>query len=253
MKLHPKIKELKLIATPYTRSSMMVDRQGKLIDDRTVEGYCCVWGVRDDRGTGWLKGCFSKSIQERGPKSNSKYKIVALWQHRMDNPIGRVIELEEDDYGLRFKIEFDEIYEAERCLLQIRSGTINQFSFGFDYIWDQMYYDEKMDTIWVKEAALYEISPVTLASMEETYAIRSADDYDSQKEILDEETEFVIKSLPRTKQLEVRQLISRHVSLIRAEPPELRQKALGKQPEPEQIEEDQLDLSFIINNQNSKK
>lgn len=247
MNLHEKIQKLKLTAEPFTRSAMRIDSKGVLVDDLTVEGYCCVWGVKDDRGTGWIRGAFAKSINDRGPKSNAKSKILSVWQHQISNPIGQVIELEEDDYGLRFKIIFDDIPEGRRAAIQVKSGTINQFSFGFDYVWDQMYYDEKTDTIWVKEAELFEISPVTFASMEDTYAIRSAEDFSTQKNLLDEETDILLTGLPRQKQLEIRQLISRHISLVRNEPLELRQKAL-EVPEPIKPEKT-LDLSLIINHQ----
>lgn len=252
--LHPKIKELKLRALPFMRSEMFIDKDGNLVDskakitdDRFIEGYACVWGVRDTYGTGWIKGCFAKSIRDRGPQSTAKQKIVGLWQHKTDDPIGRVVELEEDDYGLRFKIECDDVPSAERALRQIRSGTINGFSFGFLYVWDMMEYDQETDTIWVREAILQEISPVTFASIKETYAIRSVEDYERAKELLDQDTEDILKSIPRSSQLEIRQLITRHISLAKVEPLELRQEALDKdEPKEETGTVDFLSLNKLF-------
>lgn len=239
--LHQKIQQLKRRAAPVTLSELSVDRDGKLIDlkvrapeseERTIEGYLCVWGVRDTYGTAFIKGCFAKSIRERGPQSNSKYKITCLWMHYQDEPIGQFLELREDDYGLYFKAQLDEVPTAERALKQIRSGTLNQFSIGFDYVWDKMEYDEDTDTIYLFEVELYEGSVVTRASNHETYALRSPDQLEQEQDQLQEETDEFIKSIPRRQQLQLRQIIARHISLAKLEPQELRQSALkNRKPE----------------------
>jgi len=252
--LHSKIKDLKLRAAPVTLSGSYISETGELIDlkitateeDRTVKGYLAVWGVKDDRGTVAIKGCFAKSIQERGPGSNSKYKIVFLWQHKQDEPIGQFTELVEDDYGLRFTAILDEVPTADRALKQIRSGTINQFSYGFTYVWDKMEFDEDMDAILMFEAGLWEGSAVTIGSCVETYAIRSKEQYAEQADLLNDETEDFIKSIPRSRQLELRQLFAKHISLNENKPLELRQKTLD-QIEPNEslveIGEYKLDLT----------
>lgn len=192
---------------------------------RSKEGqntaYFCIWGVRDDRGTGWLKGAFNKSIQDRGPKSKANQKIVVVWMHDILDPIGRPLEIVEDDLGAYAVIEWDDpeaVPNAKRAMSQIRSGTLNGWSFGFDYIYDKMKYDEDVDTIWISEAELFEISPITFASMKETFTVRSKQDFESAKMLLDEETQIVLQSLPKIKQLEVRQLLTKHVSLAKVEP-----------------------------------
>jgi len=231
--VHPKIKALKQRAKPITYSTMAVREDGTLVDaktsveERTVRGYLIVWGVVDSYGTMFMKGCCAKSIRERGPESDSKYKIVMLWQHRMDEPIGQFTVLKEDDYGLYFEAVLDdpdEVPTAKRALAQINSGTVNNLSVGFDYVWDKMEYDENLDCILLKEIELYEGSPVTLGSIEETYFIRSAGDAEAAREALNEETEDFIRSIPRSKQLELRQLIYRHISLAEAKPDELQKR-----------------------------
>lgn len=237
MKLHPKIKALKQTAKPITYSSLSVRADGTMVDsktsieDRTVKGYLIVWGVRDSYGTIFLKGCCAKSIQERGPESNSKYKIVMLWQHKRDEPIGQFTVLKEDDYGLYFEAVLDdpeEVPTAKRVLAQIKSGTINQLSVGFNYVWDKMEYEETADAILLKEIDLMEGSPVTMGSNEETHFIRSAADLEAAREALHDETEDFIRSIPRSKQLELRQLFARHISLAAAEPDEPRSRSLDK-------------------------
>ena len=243
--MHQKIKELKLTSSPLISTRAYVDEAGDLVEvdlklqteDRTVKGYLIVWGVRDTYGTIFIRGCCAKSIQERGPKSQAKNKIIHLWQHRTDEPIGQFTILQEDDYGLYFEAVYDEIPQAERALRQIKSGTLNQYSVGFSYVWDKMVYDETTESVLLNEVELYEGSVVTRASNAETYTIRS-ENVQQEKEMLDEETEDYIKSVPRSRQLELRQLISRHISLAKLEPIEQRQQSLKDKHKPdEQITE----------------
>lgn len=223
--LHDKVRQLQLRAVPAP-TSRYTDKNGEAIDfkikandDNTIEGYLAVFGRKDDYGTVPMRGCFAKSIQERGPKSNSKYKIVFLWQHDMSDPIGQIIELEEDDYGLRFKAALDlGVPSADRCLIQVRSGTVNQFSYGFDYVWDKMVYDETMDAVLMYEIALWEGSAVTIGAEIETYAIRSTEDFNQKVLELQDEVESIVKALPRKNQLEVRQLLTKHITLYTNKP-----------------------------------
>lgn len=241
--LHPKIQELRLKASPFNRSGMYIDASGSLYDvpdlkiKSTLEGaagYLTVWGVRDTFGTIPIKGCFAKSIRERGPDSESKQKIAFLWQHRSTEPIGRFTKLIEDEYGLYFEAVYDDIPEALRAAKQILSGTINQFSYGFDYVWDKMEYDSRQDAVLMYEVCLMEGSPVTFGSCDETYALRSIEDYQTKYEELAEHIEDFIKSVPRSKQLELRQLFARHKTLISIKPDELTQNPLNKDNKPDE-------------------
>ncbi len=225
---------------------MKVDSKGELGDDRTGKAYACVWGVRDTYGTVWVKGCFAKSIRERGPGSEAKQKIVMLWQHDTRDPIGRITSMEEDDYGLLIGYALDDgdsVPSAKRAHSQIKSGTINGWSFGFDWIWDKLEYEEKTDSILVREAELFEISPVTFPSINQTYSLRAKVDFESAKFQLSEDTEELIKSLPRAKQLEARSILTRHITLAKIQPDELRQTSL----ETELHEAEGLQFSKLLN------
>jgi len=245
MTLHDKIKELQLRAAPVTNSQSYIDKDGELVivdlkqeadlETRTLKGYLAVFGIPDTYGTVAVKGCFAKSIRERGPESQSKQKIAFLWMHDTRDPIGQFTVLTEDDYGLYFEAIADDVPTGERALRQIKSGTINQFSYGFDYIWDKMEYDEQRDVILMYEVNLMEGSPVTFGSCAETYAVRSIEDFTDQKNILDLDTEDFISSVPRSKQLELRQLIARHISLAKVKPDELRQTPLNLNEPIEQV------------------
>ncbi len=76
---------MKIRAAPINYSNVSVNELGELqerislLDDRVVEGYGCIWGKRNTHGEKYVKGCFAKSIQERGPGSNSSYGLWG-WQ-----------------------------------------------------------------------------------------------------------------------------------------------------------------------------
>lgn len=239
MKKHPKIEDLKRRSSPinYTRAS--VDAAGKLVDfnvaieDRTVKGYLSVWGIKDTYDTIMVKGCCTKSINERGPDAASKQKIAHLWQHESCEPIAKYTVLKEDDYGLYFEAEYDDIPQAERALRQIRSGTLNQFSIGFNYVYDKVEYDEINDALIIKEIELFEGSVVTFGANDETYAMRSPEQLDTDIDLMQQHSDEFIKLVPKHLQLELRQLFTRYKTLYSFKPAEIR-KPLDK-TEPEEV------------------
>jgi len=224
MKLHPKVQQLQLKAKPINVSGSYVDEQGNLHladfriailseEDRTIKGYLAVFGNKDLDGEMFIRGAFAKSIKERGPESNAKAKIALLWQHEIDEPLGQFTKLTEDEYGLYFEAVLDPIPQADRALIQIKSGTLNQFSVGFKYMWDKVEYDQNLDVFVIKEVVLYEGSIVTIGANPETYVVKAMKDLVGAKEALDAETETILQSLPKNKQLEFRQLLSKHISI----------------------------------------
>lgn len=236
MSMHPKIKAAMAKATPINHRAMAINAQGKLIpnfqedlDNRIINGYLAVWGVVNDYGEKVIKGAFSKSIQERGPQSNSKYKLLFLWMHDCKDPLAAFAELIEDDYGLRFKtLPLDDVPNADRCIKQIRSGTLNQFSYGFDYVWDKVEWDSTDDSLVLKEVDLWEGSVVSIGADTETFALRSGKSADDAWITLNEEIDDFIRTIPRKQQLELRELITRHKSLSKMEPLQQRQTALDQ-------------------------
>lgn len=188
-------------------------------ESRRISGYLAVFGNKDSAGDILIKGCFAKSIQERGPESSSYRKIAFLWQHDIKNPVGRLVVLKEDDYGLYFEAIIDKIPEGDRLLEQLKSGTINQFSIGFQYVWDKIEYDSETDAFIVKEVNLYEGSAVTIAANELTrFTGMKSEQLDSERNQLLRDTERCLKTLPFESQIEIRQLISKHISLAREQP-----------------------------------
>lgn len=209
------------------------------LDNRVVEGYAIVWGQRDSYGTKFVKGCCAKSIREHGPGSNAPYQIKFLYQHNQRDALSLFAELREDDFGLYFRtVPLDAGDLEDRVLVKLRSGTLNNFSQGFDYVWDRIEWDDSDNSMVCLEIELFELSVVSIPSGMETYAIRSKEEI----EFLYDETDDYIKSLPRKFQLEARELFARHKSLVNISAPhEQRQNAPGENaPAPDGINYDYL-------------
>ena len=206
---------------PVNYKSLAIDDSGVLIEQssRKISGYAAVFGNKDSYGDILIKGCFAKSITERGPESKTNRKIAFLWMHDMDEPLGRITKLVEDEKGLYFEAELDMIPEADRALIQMESGTLNQFSIGYQYVWDKMEYDENQDAFIVKEVNLFECSVVTIGANEETeYSGLKSDQIESEENKLFRDTEKALKQLPIEQAYEIRQLIAKHISLTNSKP-----------------------------------
>lgn len=151
-------------------------------NDHIIKVKFASFGNRDSDGDILVKGCFAKSINDRGPQSNTNRKIAFVWQHDIKNPIGKILNIWEEEDGAYAEVKlsnFDAVPDAKRAYYQLVDGDINQFSFGFEYVWDKVEYDETKDAFIVKEVKLYEISIVTLGANEDTEfmgVVKSDDD-----------------------------------------------------------------------------
>jgi HK97 family phage prohead protease len=242
-KQHKKIEEFKRADLPINYRNLSVNKMGtltertSLLDKRIVEGYGAQWTVPNSYGEVFVKGAFSKSIKELGPNATSNYKIK--FRDRHCKAMSLFEELKEDDIGLYFKtVPLDQIDQANDLLVQLKSGTINNFSIGFKHVWDQVEWDDENDVMINIEARLFEISAVDIPSDMETYAIRSDDD----QLYLNDDIEDFISSLPRPKQLEARQIFTRCMTPAIDESLELRRKEL-KDKGPELLG---LDFNYLI-------
>lgn len=233
--LHPKIQALRksVGSTPILRAHVVnklvepeTVRYTKKDDGRTLKQYFAIWGIPDDYGTVPIKGCFSKSLQDRGPASKATYKIVALYMHNLCDSVGLPSVLVEDEIGLYGEVPaLEGVQVADELVIRHNKGVCNNGSYGFNYVWDKMEYDDKTDKILVYETDLNEISFVTIGSQKETYGVRSSTG-EYTDEFLSDETEDLIRLLPRKYHLELRSLIDRHITLAKLQPLEQRQKAL---------------------------
>jgi HK97 family phage prohead protease len=187
-------------------------------DSRTISGYLSIFNVVDSDGDFIIRGAYAKSIRERGPGSSTHRKIAFLWQHDMKDPIASITVLKEDAVGLYFEAVLDiGVENADRALIQLKSGTLDQFSVGYQYVWEMMEYDDDLQAFICKEINLFEGSVVTLGANEFTFfdGMKSSDMKNAKQQLLKETEEF-IKSLPAEFQYECRMTIMKNINLATA-------------------------------------
>lgn len=252
MRFHPNIEKLRSAAPTiaYTRAAI-VDSKGKLrkpgelLEKRIVEGYGCIWGAKNMHGERFHKGAFERSIRENGPGSGANYEIK--FRDRHGRSLSLFEELKEDTTGVYFRTKpLDDVSWADDVLTQLRSGTLNNFSNGFQFIFDNnsMKWNDEESAIDIFQARLLEISVEDIPSDLQTFAIRSADDEEND---LFEQTEDFIKSLPRRQQLEARKLIARHKSLSEIKPGEQEQNPPKEEtPIAEERSSKKINYSYLI-------
>lgn len=133
-------------------------------EGRTVEGYANVFGNLDAVGDIVHPGAFVKTLNERGGK------IKFLWQHDLSEPLGRMVEMHEDAYGLAFKAVISDTARGRDALALLKDGAVDSFSIGYDSIKGATDYTKDPDTGAtvrnLREVKLYEVSLVTLAANE---------------------------------------------------------------------------------------
>lgn len=134
-----------------------------------IEGYCATFGNQDSPQMTWKseegyvmaqdtieKGAFDKTLKER------KERIAFCSNHRIDKPIGKIVELKEDESGLFIKVRISDSEEEYKT--KIREKIYNEMSIGFQTI--NATWEAKGDGTWLRkltEAKLYEVSLVTVA------------------------------------------------------------------------------------------
>ena len=94
------------------------------MDARTISGYSSTWDV--DLGDDKIhKGAFAKTILEQLPRN----KIKLMWRH--SDVIGLTTELEEDDFGLKFKAKVSKTALGDEALELMRDNAVDEMSVGF--------------------------------------------------------------------------------------------------------------------------
>lgn len=257
--LHPKIEALRRSTAGQFLTSRYVDQKTLAVrgsgfpvppGPNEVDAYVALFGVRDSYGTVAVKGCFAKSIQERGPESSANEKIIHLWMHQRTEPVGSLTMMLEDDFGLLVRIKFDA--EAGgmplRIYKQTKSGTVRQYSYGFEYIWDKMEYDDKTESILMLECRLFETTSASiLSSNPEAYTVRTKEDVADVLAALGEEVDEALKGLAVRKQMELRQIVSQYKTLAERVAPVEPQPPTNPKPGELAIGEYKLDVKQFKN------
>lgn len=221
----------------YWEKSFAVDPDSIKVEDatRTVEGYFSSFNVIDSDRDKIMSGAFARSISEHGPASSGNRKIAHLAHHDIRRPVGKLVELKEDDFGLRFKSRMGSHTDGNDSLLMYKDGIITEHSIGFNYIWDKMTFVEDATEpaksfFQIDELQLWEGSHVTFGSNSETpnlSAVKSQADLNDVLEKIDKRMETFVKALRDNNysekfnnlaELELLQIQKQYKALINWEP-----------------------------------
>ena len=124
--------------------------KGLDIKNRIVEGYFSSFNTVDSDNEIIVKGAFSKSIAENGPRG--KGRIKHLFNHF--DTVGVLQELEEDDFGLRYVSKIGTHRLGEDVLKMIDEGLITEHSIGYRVIQSER--DNGKGITTLKEVQLWE-------------------------------------------------------------------------------------------------
>jgi uncharacterized protein len=157
-------------------------------EGRTVEGYAAAFNNIDLGGDIIHPGAFAKTLVERGNK------VRFLWQHDRAEPIGRPVEMHEDERGLFVKAIVSDTTRGRDALALLRDGAISGLSIGYDAIPGGTEFGKTADGKTVrnlKELRLWEFSLVSMPMNEAAtvLALKTADD------LLAERKEALVASL----------------------------------------------------------
>jgi HK97 family phage prohead protease len=136
----------------------------------TIRGYALKWNsLSEDLGgfkEQFIQGAFANSLR--------KNPVFAFWSHDTAKILGSTrngsLEIKEDDLGLNFKVTLPDTQNGKDALTLIRNKFITGMSFGFTPSveeWNES--DPKMLIRTVKEARLFEVSPVAMPAYSQSY------------------------------------------------------------------------------------
>jgi len=206
------------------------------LSKREVKMVWSAFNVKDSDGDIIIRGAFAKSINERGPASTTHRKIAYLKFHNYNLPQGPLTKLWEDDKYLIAIANIDPTPDGDVTITQYQTGTLNQHSIGYRYIWDKIEYSEQDDALICKEIDLWEGSAVVAGSNENTplLEIRGQATESLIAKSMDE-LERLLKTVEIKSQYELRKSISTLLSLVESDEP--RQSLIKNlKPEPKIID-----------------
>lgn len=221
------------------------------LNKREVTMAWNAFGAKDDDKDIILKGAFSKSISERGPGSSTYRKIAYLKFHNYSLPIGPVKKIWEDDRYLVAKAVIDPTPEGDQSVVQYQTGTLNQHSIGYRYIWDKGQYSENDDAFIWKEIDLWEGSAVVSGANENTplLEMHGLSKEGRITEAMDS-LEKLLKNIEIKNQYELRKNISMLLALSNSKEPG---KPLERKKEPQTETIDYAMVALAISNSNKSK
>ncbi|MDI9393296.1 MAG: HK97 family phage prohead protease [Synergistota bacterium] len=140
-----------------------------------LEGYAALFDTLSEELWGFreriAKGAFAKTIKADD--------IRFLFNHNADHVLGRnrakTLSLNEDDQGLKFRVDLPGTQFAGDLAESVKRGDIDQCSFGFYVVTDNWKKENGVIVRTLEEVELFDVSLVTYPAYKDTSAsVRSA-------------------------------------------------------------------------------
>ncbi|WP_164672843.1 HK97 family phage prohead protease [Aeromonas hydrophila] len=140
------------------------------LDDSDVGTFTCYgskFDVVDQANEVVVKGAFIDSLQRHQELGTMP---IMLWNHDTDEIIGKWVEAEEDEVGLKLKGKFNlNTDEGKRRYEELKHGDLNGFSIGY---WFNPADTETIDDVtYLKKIHLQEVSLVPFPCNEEAQVL----------------------------------------------------------------------------------
>lgn len=127
-------------------------------DGGTFTGYGSVFDVVDSYNEIVAPGAFAKSIADIKAGGRA---LPVLWNHNSSEPIGKYVELAEDDHGLKVKGELliGAVARAKEIAELVAAGVVSGLSIGYQVVeWSK---NEETGVYTLEELKLREVSICT--------------------------------------------------------------------------------------------
>jgi HK97 family phage prohead protease len=109
----------------------------------------------DSDGDIMMPGAFKRSIQDWGPEA--KGRVKHLLNHDPSQPLGKIVELKEDGYGLYYRSQVGSHRLGQDFIKMVESGLIGEHSIGFRTLREQ----KAAEANEIHEVMLFEGSSLT--------------------------------------------------------------------------------------------
>lgn len=155
-----------------------------------VSGYFSSFNTKDAHGDVITPGAYKKTVSERGPRG--KNLIKWLLDHNREKLLGKLTELQEDDYGLLYTGQVGRHTLAKDFLLMVEDGLINQHSIGFYPVKEK--FDREAKVNYITEIKLLEGSSLQFLGANENTPVTDFKSIDEAFDLVSKLEKFVSSS-----------------------------------------------------------
>lgn len=141
-------------------------------DNGTISGYASTWTREPDSyGDVVKKGAFAECL-EKIKKEGQVLPLLYRHEDGLFDFIGTILELGEDDVGLKFEAAFDDTKEAQRARELVLSGRLCKFSFAYEVIKQEtITLDDGREANELQKLNIFEVSLVLYPANPDTSVI----------------------------------------------------------------------------------